>query len=386
MKLKTGTCNVKILLLSPLPPPSGGIASWTFNLLEYSKKHLNGIEIYNQDTGLKYREILNDNVLYRIYYGLFEGFKIFRELKRNIKSNKPDIIHLTSTPSLALIKDYFILGIAKRNRIPLVLHWHFGSMPSIFQVNNWERKLISYIIRECSQNILIDSESYRTLAREGFANIAYIPNPVSLKLEDKIRAYTEIPVKPGKISLTFVGHVIREKGIYELVEACCLIPEIEELKIIGSFYPSVKEELEILSGKKSSNEWLKFYGNLGNDEVLEIIHNSNILILPSYTEGFPMVILEAMAMGCAVIATDVGAIPEMLAIVSDKPCGICVPPRNVGKLKEALINMISDLAGTHQMGRHGRDRVLLNYTFTQVMELFKFSWKKVLSLEYKQPD
>jgi glycosyltransferase involved in cell wall biosynthesis len=369
---------MKILLLSPLPPPSGGIASWTFNLLEYSRQHPAGVEIYNQDTGLKYREILNDNVLYRIYYGLFEGMKIFRELKANIKVNKPDVIHLTSTPSLALIKDYFILRLARKNRIPLVIHWHFGTIPELFKINNWEKKLLSFIVRNCTHNILIDNQSFKSLAEAGFKNIEYIPNPISLKLEEKVKEYREINGKQRKFALTFVGHVIKEKGIFELVNACSTVNEIDELQIIGASYPSMKEELSEISGKKNNKEWLKFYGNIGNDEVLDIIHDSNILVLPSYTEGFPMVILEAMSMGCAVIATDVGAIPDMLGVRSDLPCGICVPVRNIDELRNAILSLVNDPTRTQMMGRYARDRVLSNYTSTSVMELYKSAWGKTI--------
>src|SRR5690606_33278070 len=108
---------------------------------------------------------------------------------------------------------------------------------------------------------------------------------------------------------------------------------------------------------------------------------SSIFALPSYTEGFPNVILEAMSMGCAVIATNVGAIPEMLAISSDKPCGICVPVKNVEKLTEAITLLISNPQKVEMMGRNGSERVLKYYTFNSIIKQYMSVWQNALTRE-----
>ena len=63
-----------------------------------------------------------------------------------------------------------------------------------------------------------------------------------------------------------------------------------------------------------------------------LLSASDVFVLPSYTEGFPNVIIEAMAMGKPIIATSVGAIPEML----DEGCGVVVPPKDADSLQKAL--------------------------------------------------
>jgi glycosyltransferase involved in cell wall biosynthesis len=369
---------MRVLLLSPLPPPNGGIASWTLNLMGYSSLRFPGFGILQQDTGLKYRNIFRNDFFARIYFGIHEVLRILKELKKNIKYHSPDIIHLTSSASLALFKDYFVLKIANKKKIPLVMHWHFGRIPALSLLCNWEWKLLGHIIKGSQTSIVIDPQSYHTLISRNFSNIVYVPNPISIDLEHKIINSLSLINRRIPNHLIFVGHVIENKGILELVEALAQIPLFHELAIVGPSESSMIEELNIMAKKKDNGEWLKFYGELSNDLVLKHVRESAILVLPSYTEGFPIVVLEAMAMGCAVIATEVGAIPEMLAISSDNPCGICVPVRNIELLRNAIISLLADPEKARLMGENGKERVLNNYSLRNVMMQYKSVWDNAI--------
>ena len=152
------------------------------------------------------------------------------------------------------------------------------------------------------------------------------------------------------------------------------MPEIKELVLIGPFEKTIGKDLQALSISKENGVWLKLFGSMDKGQVLENVKKSQILLLPSYTEGFPNVVIEAMAMGCAVIATDVGAIPEMLDIYSDKPCGTCVPVKNIEKLKDAILTLIKDPKIAEAMGKRGIERVLKNYTLKNIVEQYKSVW------------
>jgi glycosyltransferase involved in cell wall biosynthesis len=84
-------------------------------------------------------------------------------------------------------------------------------------------------------------------------------------------------------------------------------------------------------------------------------------------------------MGCPVIATDVGAISEMLGINSDHTCGICVSPKNVEELSHALLTLKNDPEKAKQMGLNGINRVLANYTFTSLSQLYEQVWMNALT-------
>ena len=153
---------------------------------------------------------------------------------------------------------------------------------------------------------------------------------------------------------------------------------IKELTLAGQYRNNVKKELSDIAQKRDNGVWLKISGTLDNDQINELMVSSPLFAFPSYTEGFPNVVVEAMAACCAVIATDVGAIPEILAVLSDRPCGICVPPRNVEKLRNAIISVFEDPDKIPLMGKNGFDRVLHNYTPGKVMKEYESVWSQAL--------
>ena len=85
-------------------------------------------------------------------------------------------------------------------------------------------------------------------------------------------------------------------------------------------------------------------------------------MLPSHTEGFPNVVLEAMAVGRPIIATDVGAIAEMLAVGTSEACGCCIPSRDVPALQSAIGRILADPETWEEAGRRARDRARRMYS------------------------
>lgn len=371
--------KIKVLLVSPLPPPTGGIASWSLNLLNFYENNISNFEISHQNTAINYRSITNKNLFKRVISGFKNTLSIIREFKKELKIVNPDLIHLTSSSSLALFKDLILIYIAKKEKISIITHFHFGRIPELSENKNWEWYLLKKVINRSDYIIVIDEKSFVILKNNGFNNIINIPNPISIELEDIARKQKNTCVRNKKSSIVFVGHVIPYKGVYELVEACTFLNEVDQLLFVGPVEDKIKNELICLAKNRNNGEWLAFTGNIDKEGVLNYLVNAPILALPSYTEGFPYVVLEAMSMGCSVIGTKVGAIPEMLAIKSNKPCGLCVETKNVGQLIEAIKILICDTDTSKSMGNNGLCRVLENYTIGKIITLYEDMWIKVLN-------
>ena len=369
---------MKILLISPLPPPIGGIASWTVNLIYYIDNNPSKNKLILCNNSIKGRLITSQSLIIRLYTGIYNTSKLFLNLRKYIRVNKPTIIHLVSSASLALIKDCFIVYIANYHKIPIVLHWHFGRIPTLAKQRNWEWKLLRYIINKSNTSIVIDKKSYNTLLKEGVSNVINIPNPISYYAEQKIKILHDLNSVRQKGRIIFVGHVIKNKGIFELVEACVANNSVNELLIVGPYEEEVKNELSTIANQRDNGIWLKFIGQIAQNQVLDLMSKSYILALPSYTEGFPLVVIEAMAMGCSVIATEVGAIPEMIDSYSDTPCGICIPIQNAEKLKEAINNLIEDPIKSEIMGKRGIAKVIKNYTIENIHLQYLKIWEDAL--------
>ena len=373
---------MKILLASPLPPPVGGISTVTANLIGYLQSYPSGVDLLVCSTTIRFRSITSQSFFTRIFTGFYNSIKIFIDIRHTINNSKPELIHLASSSSLSLFKDYVIILIAKYYKIPIIIHWHFGRIPALSAQPNWEWRLLKYIIKKSTQSIVIDSSSYTALKNAGFTNVINIPNPLGLSVEQKIKYISGKKYLRQKGRLIFVGHIVKNKGVYELVEACLQIPLIDDLSLIGPFEENVKSELITIAEKRENGAWLNFIGELSNEQVLEQLSISLVLALPSYTEGFPNAVLEGMAMGCAIVATDVGAIPEMLNVLSDYPCGICVPPSNVELLRVAIIELLQDDNKTEFMGKNGLERVLKSYTIKKIAEDYIQLWENAIHQNY----
>jgi glycosyltransferase involved in cell wall biosynthesis len=103
---------------------------------------------------------------------------------------------------------------------------------------------------------------------------------------------------------------------------------------------------------------------LGEQKELYLL-DTDIFVLPSWSEGFPLVILEAMAAGCPVISTRVGAIPE---VVLDGVTGILVEKQNPQQLAQAMITLIENPDLRRQMGQAGRKRFEEHFTFDRCID------------------
>ena len=92
-----------------------------------------------------------------------------------------------------------------------------------------------------------------------------------------------------------------------------------------------------------------------------------IVALPSFREGLPLVLIEAMAAGCAVIASD---LPGCRELVVDGT-GVLVPPGEPGALAEALLDLIGDVAARERLGRRGREHVRRNYSLAMLLDRYE---------------
>ena len=116
--------------------------------------------------------------------------------------------------------------------------------------------------------------------------------------------------QPAK--LLFLGWVEEMKGIYELLDVCSQISQDYDfhLSIVGG--GSCLNKAKNFVESNGLEQQIKFFGWMNEAEIKKILNNSNVLIQPSWEEGFPNSIIEAMASGLAVISTSVGNIPDIL--------------------------------------------------------------------------
>lgn len=366
---------MRILFATPYNGSIGGIVQWAENIVNYYELEGRidcGLDVLSMSDASRGDVVIGRSLIKRIYYGVRTYSKVLIALKQKLRQNEYDVLHISSSASISLAKDYLMIQMAQRHDVKTIIHFHFGRIPQLSQKRNWEWKLLLKVAKMATAVILMDEASYNTLKSAGLTNIHLIPNPLGSKIRGI--ADNDDIVARDEQTITFVGHIVKTKGVFELIEACKDIPNIK-VRLIGPVVDDVKSSLINLSGNA---DWLSFVGQIPIESVIKEMKSCGVFVLPTYTEGFPNVILESMACGCPIITTPVGAIPEMLQIHSERPCGICVEPRNVSQLRDAIIDFISNPAKAQEYGRLARERVINAYSIESVWSKMNVVWNSVL--------
>ena len=371
---------MKVLLCTPylreLGYASGGINIWGRNILEYYN-YLSP-DIVLDAVSFDRRLTKQDNCPFfqRVISGVKDYYRSIKETVRAIDNQGPyDILHLCTSAQLGLVKDIVMLRIAHKRGIRTVLHLHFGRVPDLYKKKNIEWRILRMALRLSDAVICMDSKTYNVLQDCGFDHSFCLPNPLSLSTIHLI-GNLKNRIKRKRRRIAFVGHVIPSKGVYELVKTCCSIDNIE-LLLVGSVSNDIRDSLLAIASSHHKGEWLVFRGEVSHDEVISEILSCDVFVLPSYTEGFPNVILEAMACECPIIATSVGAIPEMLNNLEKNQCGLIIPVKNEIALREALIKMLNDDQFRGLCVNNARERVYKHYAIPVVWEQLMGVWKRV---------
>ena len=363
---------MRILLASPKGHVSGGIARWTRHIINYyeSLDDKGGVDLLFFDTAREKQ--IPDNITARLYRAFADIPKLLRRFSIFLKNNEADVLHLTSSASLGLIRDMCLVRMAKKKGLKMVIHFRFGRTPELRKQNNWEWKLLCKIIKLVNTAIFIDKESYMAAIEAGFSNVALLPNPISPAVNSIIEQNGEEERIENLV--LFVGHCTKKKGIIELVEACLSIPNIN-VKIVGTIIDDLQDFVKKVQGVNNN---IFFVGEEPYDEIIRDMLKCGVFALPSYTEGFPNVILEAMACGCAIVGTKVGAIPEMLEN-DGHYCGELIESQNVEELRKAIQFLLNHLEDREEARKNVRERVFQRYSMEANWQQLTQIWRNTQS-------
>ena len=161
-----------------------------------------------------------------------------------------------------------------------------------------------------------------------------------------------------------VGRISEQKAQDDFIKAARIIsqhePETVFLIVGATENPALLERLRRLTTELGLDDKVRFIGYVA--DIPKIYAALDVLVVPSRWEGFGLVLVEAMAAGKPIVATHVGAIPE---VVADGETALLVPPSDPPAIAAAVVSILSDPERAHAMGRRGVERAML------------FSWEHV---------
>lgn len=260
-------------------------------------------------------------------------------VKKYLDTNYVDVVHIHTSREFLFLKDVLLARfISNRYHIPIVMTIHVGSIDTVYnRIGLFKKKSIK-ILNTCVDKVIFLSkvmqENYIDLGLLKKKTIVlynfYKFTPYNAKKRDCKNSET--------LKMLYVGAIHREKGIIELLQAVSEMPNLNfHLNICGQLTDkSIKDDVDKM--KRILGEKVSFLGYVAGKDKTRLFYESDLLVLPSYHEGLPLVIMEGLGAGCAIMTTAVGAIPEIL---KDDNC-LWLDVASVTSIKSQLENLTYD--------------------------------------------
>jgi glycosyltransferase involved in cell wall biosynthesis len=185
----------------------------------------------------------------------------------------------------------------------------------------------------------------------------------------------QLGVAPEALMIGTAGRLVPVKGVNLLIEAAKLLqPSIPHLTTLIAGDGPEMARLRSRAGKLGIPESVIFTGH--RDDVYDLISAMDVFVLPSLSEGIPMVLLEAMALGTPIVATRVGGVPE---IVVNGATGLLVDPGDPSRLADACGKIIADAALAHQFKSRARLKVEREHSATVMAQQVQALYSDLVS-------
>lgn len=347
---------MNILLVSPLPPPEGGIATWTIGFKEYCSSRNVNLRIVN--TALKGKRGINFNDSISVWDEVKRTRYILSNMQKELRKKDVDIVHInTACSRFGIYRDFICLKKASKYRIPVVLHCHCNIQDQI--KTRLAQAVFRFMVKKSTHVVVLNSKSETYVQKLSKTKCEIIPNFINTSIianKHEIRETIKEAV--------FVGHVRPSKGIKEIYEVAEQLSDVH-FTLIGS----VSDEIREMKGLPN----VLLVGEKETEQVFNYYKNADIYIFPSHTEGFSLSLVEAMACGLPCIASDVGANKDML----EEGGGIIVPVNDINKIVEAFQQLTSSRSRT-DMSNWNIEKVKKSYTRDVVLEKLMRVYKEIL--------
>ena len=277
------------------------------------------------------------------------------------------IVHLnTSLNPRAYWRDLAYLLVAKALGAKVFYQVHGGALPRKFFAGH---ALLTSFLRFTLRLpdvvvVLAQSElaAYREFVPE--QNVVALPNGIDCRPYGAVGTVRSDPAHP--LHAVYIGRIAREKGLYETLQGLRLAHELGvDARLVVAGAGPEEPRLRRYAQALGIAPRVCFIGPVfGNDKV-KLLSGADLMVLPSYSEGLPYALLEAMAAGVPVVATPVGAIPD---VVSDGIHGFLVPPRDGKAIAESLAIMAGDREKLAWMSRACRRRIRAAFSIDRLAQ------------------
>jgi glycosyltransferase involved in cell wall biosynthesis len=271
------------------------------------------------------------------------------------------VLHVHSASRASFWRKCIFILPALLARKRVLFHLHGGEFVQFYEneCGPTKKRFIRYVLDRCTKIIALSEawrESLSMITKN--ASIAVVPNPTI----DWSQSSDGAQRQPA--ALLFLGRLAQRKGIYVLLEALAEVrsrhPQVKLLCGGDGELDKVRSEVERL-GLEDNVEILGWVYEPRKKELLNV---ATVYVLPSFAEGVPMSILEAMAAGLPVISTPVGGIAD---VITHRENGMLVTPGSVTELSEAISTLLENADMRAEIARNAHATFLSSFSVETVV-------------------
>lgn len=345
-----------ILCLMQLPPPIHGastinaiIAKSEFLDLQFTKT------VINISTADSISEIG-----FFSFNKLIKSFSLYYKVFCALLFGKVQICYITLSPTgLGFWKDSILVLLCKIFRKKIIIHFHGRGIKDFFFRNKLNQFFYTLVCNNTSIIFLSNKLSddfpfdYIKVKKYFFLNNCLSNDQVDTKKEFNSNS---------KLRLLFLSNLIKDKGILEFLEVCRILSLNRinySAKIVGKEFDVTGNYINEFILKHDLNESLQYCGPLYNKEKEEVLSNSDILILPTKNDAFPLVLLEAFKHGVVPLTTNIGGIPD---IVANFETGFCFNDNSAINFVKKITFLNTHRDGLKQLSENVKQEFLNKYT------------------------
>lgn len=264
-----------------------------------------------------------------------------------VKLPKYEIVHVNMASDSSYYRKSVFIRTAKVCHKKVVIHQHGGNFPEFYE------KELSGRGRRSVQKVLSMGDAFLVLGtawKDFFGTIierdriTVLHNAICIpKHEEKLY---------GMCKILYLGRLCTTKGIGELLT---VMPRIrEQYPCVRLYLAGIWEDEELQEQAEALKEYVTDLGWINGEEKQRYLKECDIFVLPSYFEGQPVSVLEAMANACAIVASKTGGIPDMII---EGETGIFAEPKDTKTLGEGLLRLLADPALCRMLGENARNKV-----------------------------
>ena len=291
---------------------------------------------------------------------LWKALKSYLAFRRLLKKDCPDLVHIHSSFGPSFYRKMpFILWSAARG-IPVVNHIHGAEFDTFYEkASEAKKRRIQKVYGKCTRLAALSAEWAGRLSK-------IVPR----ERIDILENYCRIPAEPYNIGrepgqILFLGVLGDRKGCYDIPVV------LEEVK---KRFPNVRlvmagdgetERVKKAFSDKGLTEHISFPGWVRGEQKERLLRESGIFFFPSYHEGMPMAVLEAMAYGMGIVTTSVGGIPQL---IQDGRSGYLTAPGDVEAMEKALERLLADETHLAALGRAAREKAVSEYSLERHLD------------------